>query len=75
MHGLVVAPAYFKIEDGGTLRGLSVSAVNNVRGTQRGLTIGIVNIADELHGLQVGVINIARNKKAFSVLPLLNYNK
>ena len=52
-----------------------MSAFNNVRGTQRGLTIGILNIADELHGLQVGVINIARNKKSFSVLPLLNYNK
>ncbi|MDP2956784.1 MAG: hypothetical protein Q8N53_10205 [Longimicrobiales bacterium] len=75
VRGLLVAPAYFKIEDGGTLRGVSVSAFNNVRGSQRGLTIGLLNIADELHGLQVGVLNIARNKKSFSVLPLLSYHR
>lgn len=75
VRGLVVAPAYFKIEDGGTLRGVSVSAFNDVRGSQRGLSIGLLNIADELHGLQVGVLNIARNKKSFSVLPLLNYHR
>lgn len=74
-RGLAVAPAYFKIEDGGSLRGVSVSAFNRIHGTQRGLTIGILNIADELHGLQVGVINIARNKNTFSVLPLANYCK
>ena len=56
-----MAPAYFKIADGGTLRGVSVSAFNNVRRSQRGLTIGL--------------LNIARNKKPFSVLPLLNYHR
>ena len=76
VRGLVVAPAYFKIVDGGTLHGVSVSAFNDIRhGTQHGLTIGILNIADELHGLQVGLINIARNKRSFSVLPLVNYHR
>lgn len=73
-RGLVVAPAYFKIEEGGELRGLSVSAWNNIRGSQRGLAIGLLNIAEELHGVQVGLINIARNKRSFSVLPFLNYH-
>ncbi len=75
VRGLVIAPAYFKIQDGGTLRGVSVSAVNRVLGSQHGLTIGLVNIADELHGLQLGVINIARNKDSFSVLPLVNWHR
>lgn len=76
VHGFVVAPAYFKISDGGALRGVSVSAFNDLRdGTQHGLTIGLVNIANELHGLQIGLINIARNKESFSVLPLVNYHR
>jgi hypothetical protein len=57
------------------LQGVGVSAFNRVLGEQRGLTIGLLNIANELHGLQVGVINIARNKESFSVLPLLNYHR
>jgi hypothetical protein len=76
VHGFVLAPAYFKISEGGSLRGVSVSAFNDLRdGTQRGLTIGLLNIADELHGLQIGLINIARNKESFSVLPFVNYHR
>jgi hypothetical protein len=75
VRGLIIAPAFFRIEDGGSFRGVSVSAYNDIRGRQNGLTIGLLNIADELHGLQVGVINIARNKESFSVLPLLNYHR
>lgn len=63
------------MEVGGTLRGVSVSAVNRIRGQQRGLTIGIVNIAEELHGLQLGLVNIARNKSSFSVLPIANFHR
>lgn len=75
LRGVAVAPAYFKIERGSSMNGVSVSAFNHVRGTQRGLSIGLLNIADELHGVQVGVINIARNKKSFPVLPILNYSR
>jgi hypothetical protein len=53
---------------------VSISAFNRVRGRQSGLTIGIVNIANELDGLQLGLINIARNKSSFRVLPFINYN-
>jgi hypothetical protein len=74
VRGLVIAPAYFRIADGGVLRGVTFAAVNDIRGEQRGLCIGLVNVADELHGLQVGLVNIARNKTAFRVLPLFNYN-
>lgn len=74
MRGVALAPAYFRVAEGGSLRGVSVSAFNHVTGVQRGLTIGLLNIADELHGVQVGLINIARNKDSFSVLPILNYH-
>ncbi len=73
-RGLVIAPGYFKVDEDGTFRGLSVSAYNDVRGTQRGVAIGILNIASELHGWQIGLINIARNKGSFSVLPLMNHH-
>ena len=72
--GVVLAPAYFRIEERGELRGVSVSAFNDIRGSQRGLAIGLLNIAEELHGVQLGLINIARNKERFSVLPLVNYH-
>ena len=58
-------------QPGGTLRGASVSAFNNIEGTQHGLTIGLLNIAGELNGVQLGVINIARNNpRGLQVLPL-----
>ena len=74
-RGVVIAPAYFKVEPGGMMRGVSVSAFNDIRGRQHGLTIGLLNIADELHGVQIGLINIARNKRSFSVLPFVNYHR
>ena len=74
-RGLVIAPAYFKVVEHGEFRGVSVSAFNHIVGRQRGLTVGLLNIAEELHGLQVGLINIARNKRSFSVLPILNYHR
>ncbi|MBA2245275.1 MAG: FtsX-like permease family protein [Gemmatimonadetes bacterium] len=73
VRGLAVAPAYFRIEEG-LVRGVNVSAYNDVRGTQQGLVIGIFNYARELDGLQVGVLNYAANKPPRSrLLPLLNY--
>ena len=51
----------FQIADGGTLTGVSVSAVNYVDGTQRGLSIGLFNYAETLHGVQLGLLNYAGN--------------
>jgi hypothetical protein len=46
-----------------------------MKGVQRGLAIGIVNYAQELHGLQVGLINIARNNSPGTrVLPIANWH-
>ena len=61
--------------EGGTFRGVSVSAFNHIVGRQNGLTIGLLNIANELHGVQIGLINIARNKRSFRVMPFVNFNR
>lgn len=39
-----------------------------------GLTIGIVNIYQEVHDIQLGIVNIARNKSSFSVLPIAKFH-
>jgi hypothetical protein len=72
IHGFSVAGLYLKTWD---LTGLGIGAYNRVRRTQVGLTIGLLNVARELHGVQLGLINIAKNNKApFRVLPILNLN-
>jgi hypothetical protein len=71
--GLFVAPAYFRIIDGGTLTGFSASAFNHIQGTQHGLVIGIFNYARSLHGVQIGLINYAgNNRKSLRWLPIFN---
>lgn len=74
MDGLIIAPVLSRLAKGGRMRGVSVSAVNAMRGQQTGLTIGIVNYARELDGMQIGVINIARNANV-KFLPVVNYHK
>ena len=73
VRGLVIAPVYFRVMNGGQMRGVNVSAFNNVRGTQRGLAIGILNIARSLDGVQLGLINYAGNKRHAKILPIVNY--
>ncbi len=72
--GVVIAPILFRTEIGGSITGASVSSVNAVRGSQVGLTVGIVNYAERLKGVQLGVINIVRDNPApFKALPLINF--
>lgn len=59
----------------GHLSGVSISAYNRVIAVQRGLTIGLLNYARELHGFQVGVVNVAGNNRGLArVLPLVNFH-
>lgn len=75
LTGLGAAGGYLHILKGGTLRGVGIAAANHVRGTQRGLTIGLLNYARELHGVQIGLLNIARNNSFWTtILPVLNFN-
>jgi hypothetical protein len=75
-RGLIVAPAYFRITDGGRVNGLNVSALNDVRGTQHGVAIGLINYARHLDGLQLGLLNYAANKpRGTRLLPIANYGR
>lgn len=72
--GLSIAGGYSRVEDG-RLRGVALSGWNDIRGTQRGLTIGLYNYTRELNGIQMGLINVARNNPAWArVLPGVNLN-
>jgi hypothetical protein len=63
------------VKDNGVMNGLAVSAFNFIKGTQRGVAIGIVNYAYRLRGLQIGLINIVRDNPAGrNVLPIINWN-
>lgn len=72
VKAIVIAGAYFKIEEKGRFDGGALSAVNYVKGSQHGLTIGLWNYARDLHGAQVGVINISDNDGKRRILPLLS---
>lgn len=74
LTGVSVAGGYTRTEDG-PLRGAVVSAYNDIRGPQHGLSIGLYNYTRALHGVQLGLINVARNNPDWArVLPVLNLN-
>src|SRR5688572_21852853 len=81
VKGGVLAPFWFKIEsedDGrgelGRVSGVTVSAFNQIKGEQFGLSLGLINFAWELNGVQIGLINIAeKNRSGIKVLPLINW--
>jgi hypothetical protein len=71
--GVAVAGASVSTAPDGNLNGVAVSPVNWVRGTQRGLSIGLFNYARRLLGVQLGVINIVRDHPAAArALPIMN---
>ena len=59
--------------DARELNGVAVSAHNRVRGTQRGLAVGLVNRARHLRGVQIGLLNEVRdNPRLLRWLPIVN---
>lgn len=80
VKGGVLAPLWFKIEsddnggDLGRVSGVTLSAFNQIKGEQFGLSLGLLNYAWELNGVQIGLINIAeRSRSGIKVLPLINW--
>ncbi|MDB4908747.1 MAG: hypothetical protein JWO05_3531 [Gemmatimonadetes bacterium] len=75
-HGIAIAPAWFKVVNDrgreGRFEGASVSAFNQVVGSQHGLTIGIVNYAHSLNGVQFGLVNIVDRPGHRRVMPVIN---
>lgn len=75
VSGLAFSLAHFRITEEGILKGAAVSAFNRIEGTQRGLTVGLFNMASELEGIQIGLLNYAGNKrKGLRWLPFVNAN-
>jgi len=73
-HGVMLSVAQTRIRSGGNLVGLAAAAFNEVRGTQRGITIGVLNYARELSGLQIGVLNWAADNPSWRrLLPVVNW--
>jgi hypothetical protein len=76
--GLIIAPIYFRLEseedgDLGRVNGLTVSAFNQVKGAQYGVSLGLLNYAWDVNGVQVGLLNyVASNRKGLRLLPLFN---
>ncbi len=66
----MLAPEWLKIREGDAA---SVSAFSDVRGTQRGVAIGIVNDARALRGAQIGAVNIVTDGRGPKVMPLRNW--
>ena len=71
VHAIVLTGAYFKVAEDGQFRGGALAAVNDVRGVQRGLTLGVFNYARELRGLQLGLINVSDNDGRRRVYPII----
>jgi hypothetical protein len=72
VHAMVLTGAYFKVDSAGSFRGGALAAVNNIRGQQRGLVLGLFNYARELHGTQIGLINVSDNDGSRRVLPIIS---
>lgn len=75
-NALVIAPILFRTTLDGRMGGASVSSVNYIPGSQRGLTIGLVNYTERLHGVQLGAINIVADRPwPLKALPLINVGR
>jgi hypothetical protein len=75
LKGVQLALGTVVVPRGGRMVGFAASAFNYIRGTQTGVTIGIVNYCWRIKGVQIGLVNIVRdNPKYLKVLPLINAN-
>jgi hypothetical protein len=75
IYGVSLSPGMVHITDDGVYTGLAISAFNYIKGTQKGVAIGIVNYAYRLKGLQIGLVNIVRdNPRGRVLLPIINFN-
>ncbi len=83
--GLMVTPVYLQVggskarwsdsgeSAGSTFKGIAISAYNNIRGEQKGLSIGVFNYADHQKGFQLGLLNYVKdNPKGLRLLPIFN---
>lgn len=75
VRGVTLALANVRVTDDGQLSGLSASAFNWIKGSQSGVSLGVVNYAYRLNGFQIGLINyVKENPKGLKILPLINFH-
>ena len=75
LKGIFLSTIINKVVDDGQITGIAISGFNQIKGTQKGITLGVVNYAYELHGFQIGLINYVRdNPKYLRILPLINWH-
>ncbi len=75
LKGVQVALGMVRVTNNGRMIGFAASAFNYIKGSQTGLSIGLVNYAYSLKGVQIGLINIVRdNPRYLKVLPIMNAN-
>jgi hypothetical protein len=73
LKGLQVAGGVVYVGKDGSFYGCAVSPFNYIRGSQTGVTFGIVNYAWTVKGVQIGLVNIVRDNPAgLKVLPVFN---
>ncbi len=75
IKGITLAAGMIKIENNGEITGLCASAFNYIKGSQNGISIGIVNYAHHLNGIQIGLINYVKdNPRGLKLLPIINFH-
>jgi hypothetical protein len=78
--GIALAPAWVKIgekdsDSEAQLKGASISAFNQIRGKNNGVSIGILNMSEGGKGFQIGLLNHnPNNPKGLRWLPFFNAN-
>lgn len=73
IKGLTLALGTVRAFSDGSMSGISISAFNQIKGKQTGVSLGLINFARELSGVQFGLINYVReNPKLLRILPILN---
>jgi hypothetical protein len=75
VQGITAAILLSKISDDGTHKGISVAIFNQIKGSQTGISLGVLNYSWHMNGFQIGVINyIKDNPKYLKVLPIVNWH-
>lgn len=77
--GLFIVPIYLQAgnkdsnEEDVKMGGVSIGAVSMIKGTQKGITIGVFNYARKQRGFQLGLLNYVKdNPKGLRLLPVFN---
>lgn len=73
IKGATLTAGWTRVSEDGSYSGLAIGSFNQIRGSQTGLSIGIVNYTRQLRGVQIGIVNhVAENPAILRTLPFIN---